>query len=84
MTDEDLLAKAKGDYPVGTKFDSTGGFENCTIRDISVFIIESGSGNLVIQDQRSHMGTLYNKKEARWAKILSKPAALIANQYRIY
>ncbi|NQY43872.1 MAG: hypothetical protein HRT87_11080 [Legionellales bacterium] len=80
MNEEELLAKAKSRYPVGTKFNSLGGFLNCEIFHNTEFRFEAprrGGGRerrmiRVLVNNASH-GIIYMKSSKEWAEIVSNP-----------
>jgi len=81
MEKEELLAKAKRDYPIGTVFDSTGGFKNCKIIENSTYDyirnglqVRNSSGNFI--------GRLYKEQDQKWAKIITK--GKLKETYAIY
>jgi len=65
-----LIEEAKIKFPVGTRFNSTGGNKNCLIESTSVFISE---GNTIrITDAKGGLiGRVYNG--TKWAEIISTP-----------
>lgn len=68
MTNEELLSRAKKDYPVGTIFVSAQSGATFTVSDFAIHKIFEGS---IIVDQKGERPKLYYQNQ--WSKIISKP-----------
>lgn len=73
MTDHELLAKAKRDYPVGTKFKGCRGRDTLTVWDSDRFSIPTPG---VIYAEPGN-GVLYYQGE--WAKIVFPIKKIVSN-----
>lgn len=66
MTNEQLLEKAKKDYPVGTVFKSAYSGDTFTVKSNS----HAFCGKSIVVDSGPY---LYNHSNGKWAEIISKP-----------
>lgn len=66
-SEETLLKEAKEKYPVGTIFDSTGGFENCKITSDSKFRFSSEPQIKIYDSRGDFKGCVYSR--GTWATI---------------
>jgi hypothetical protein len=73
LTDEQLIAKAILDYPVGARFNSIGGNINCEITEDAEFELFDGEIQVYADDGNDYIGAVYSIFSKKWAKILSKP-----------
>ncbi len=72
-TPEQLIEEAKKHYPVGTVFNSLGGYTNRKITESTIFEW-CYSQQINVSDRHVHLGELYNKLSNRWAEVVSSPA----------
>lgn len=75
---ESLLEEAKRRYPIGTKFNSTGGFTGLTITERTQFSDDNSHGIAVNYLARGESDTahgyVYNKVDNKWAEIITPTA----------
>lgn len=72
LTKDELLAKAKEMYPIGTKFISPIGGHECTIIDDTVKFIYSESDFIYLSGGHTGRGNRVYEK-GKWAEIISAP-----------
>lgn len=74
MTKEELLIEAKRRFPIGTKYNSTGGANNCEITKESEFYFDCTNEIRVNNsyEKRCESG-VYRMRDNIWAEIISKP-----------
>lgn len=90
MTREEILAKAKVDYPIGTKVYAAHTRHN---RAGSIFTVDSyffseGHHNNVqgssYKTDEGYSPCLYFETDDKWATIISRPTHVIINNYELY
>ena len=90
MTDqekENILVEARLKYPIGTRFDSTGGTRNCIINDNNFWWDGTSVAIKILygEDKTKGTGRVYNSSLKGWAIILTqKPVNSIINNYSIF
>ena len=73
MNKEELLLKAKSDYPIGTIFDSTAGNRNCLIEKGAKYYFDADDDIAVKISDMEVIGRVYRSRDKVWAKIISRP-----------
>jgi len=84
MTDEEkeeLLAKAKRDYPPGTVYNSCGGWENCVVTGDCIFEL-TGVSLKHRSKNKTFRGVIHNTRKQQWAEITKQKE--IQLNYEIY
>tara|TARA_R110000782_G_scaffold193411_2_gene282967 strand:+ start:43 stop:294 length:252 start_codon:yes stop_codon:yes gene_type:complete len=83
MTNEELIAKAKKDYPIGTVYNSTGGWKNCIVCKDSIFLFKKATIRHMVNDK--FRGEIYRQYDMKWAEIIAKPQPKeVQLNYEIY
>ncbi len=84
MTNEELLKKAKKDYPLGTKFYSAlPGFKDTKGSVTSEEYYIFSTGDVVVNKNCGY--SIYSAKSKEWAKIISSPKPKeVQLNYEIY
>lgn len=84
---ENILVQARLKYPIGTRFDSTGGTKNCVVNDNKFWWdgISVAINILYGEEDKTRVGRVYNSLKG-WAIILSsqKPVNSIITNYSIF
>ena len=84
MTDDELIAKAKKDYPIGTVFYPAHIQENPEKKTISSnpdYRVKGRDLYVNVLEENSWLPILYYGNRSDWAKIISKPKQ---QDYEIY
>ena len=79
------IADAAIKFPVGTVFNSTGGYKNRVVNLNDYF--EECDGNIKLkEDDRSYVGEIWSKSQNKWAEIVSSPLIKesVINNFPIY
>lgn len=76
---EELLAKAKRDYPNGTIFNSTGGSQRCLIKDFNSLYWYQ---NEIYADKATNGKSCRVYSPGKWAEIVFSP--IIKSNYYFY
>jgi hypothetical protein len=90
MTNEELIAKAKKDYPIGTVYNSTGGWKDCIICKDSIFLCKDSiflfNGTTIRHMVNNKFrGEIYRQYKMKWAEIITKPQPKkVQLNYEIY
>jgi len=79
------IADAAIKFPVGTVFNSTGGYKNRVVNLNDYF--EECDGNIKLrEDDCSYVGEIWSKSQNKWAEIVSSPLIKesVINNFPIY
>lgn len=79
------IVKAKEKYPIGTIYNSTGGYLKLGISAYSVFAIDNFNhrGDIIIEDARgNYQGTLWSESLQTWADIIKPCPSIKVNGYQ--